>query len=46
MATKTLSELAAAIAALSNESVATETKQLLQSVAVALQRENARAVLR
>ena len=46
VATKTWKELAAAIAARSNESVATETERLLQSLAVALQRENARAVLR
>ena len=46
IATKTWKELAAAIAARSNESVATETERLLQTLAVALQRENARAVLR
>ena len=45
-ATKTWKELAAATAARSNESVAIETDRLLQSLAIALQRENARAVLR
>ena len=44
--TKIWKELAAAIAARSNESVVVETERLLQSLAVALQRENARAILR
>ena len=46
IATKTWKELVAATAAWSNESVAAETEWLLQSLAVALQRGNARAVLR